>query len=47
MTETIEFLHHPTSQPCRAVHQLMLENGIPFRERIVNLMDGENESPGF
>lgn len=47
MADTIEFLHHPTSQPCRAVHQLMLENGIPFEERIINLMDGENETPEF
>lgn len=47
MADRIEFLHHPTSQPCRAVHQLMLENDIPFDERIVNLMDGENETPEF
>ena len=43
----IRFLHHPTSQPCRAVHQLMLENDIPFEEVIVNLMDGENETAVF
>lgn len=47
MTDTIRFLHHPTSQPCRAVHQLMLENDVPFDEVIVNLMDGENETPEF
>lgn len=38
----LKFVHHPLSQPCRAVHQLTLENGIPFDEVIVNLMDGEN-----
>ncbi len=47
MGANIRFLHHPTSQPCRAVHQLMLEAGIPFDEEIVNLMDGENETQSF
>ena len=47
MTESVKFLHHPTSQPCRAVHQLMLETGVPFEEVIVNLMDGENETEDF
>lgn len=47
MADTVRFLHHPTSQPCRAVHQLMLENDIPFDEVIVNLMDGENETEEF
>lgn len=47
MSDTILFLHHPTSQPCRAVHQLMLETGIPFTEHVVNLMDGENETEAF
>ena len=47
MADTIRFLHHPTSQPCRAVHQLMLETGVPFEEVIVNLMDGENETEDF
>ena len=47
MSSTIRFLHHPTSQPCRAVHQLMLETGIPFEEEIVNLMDGDNETQSF
>jgi len=47
MTDKVRFLHHPTSQPCRAVHQLMLENDIPFDEVIVNLMDGENETEDF
>ncbi|PKP74315.1 MAG: dichloromethane dehalogenase [Alphaproteobacteria bacterium HGW-Alphaproteobacteria-6] len=45
--ETLRFLHHPTSQPCRAVHQLMLENDIAFDDVVVNLMDGENETPEF
>lgn len=47
MASVVRFLHHPTSQPCRAVHQLMLENGIPFENQIVNLMDGENEQQSF
>lgn len=47
MQTAVRFMHHPTSQPCRAVHQLLLENGIPFEEVIVNLMDGENEQPDF
>lgn len=47
MSSTLVFLHHPTSQPCRAVHQLMLENDIPFEETVVNLMDGENETQEF
>ena len=47
MSSTVRFLHHPTSQPCRAVHQFMLENGIPFEEEVVNLMDGTNEQQSF
>jgi len=47
MSSTIRFLHHPTSQPCRAVHQFMLENEIPFEDEVVNLMDGTNEQQGF
>ena len=47
MTSTVRLLHHPTSQPCRAVHQLLLENGIPFDHAVVNLMDGENEQQSF
>jgi glutathione S-transferase len=47
MAAGLRLLHHPTSQPCRAVHQLLLENGIPFEEQVVNLMDGENETPEF
>ena len=47
MSETLRFLHHPTSQPCRAVHQFMLENDISFEEEIVNLMDGSNETAKF
>jgi glutathione S-transferase len=47
MSSTVRFLHHPTSQPCRAVHQFMLENGIPFEEEVVNLMDGSNEQQSF
>ena len=47
MSSTVRFLHHPTSQPCRAVHQFMLENEIPFEEEVVNLMDGSNEQQSF
>ena len=47
MSSTIRYLHHPTSQPCRAVHQLMLETGIPFDEEVVNLLDGSNELQSF
>ena len=47
MTAPIRFLHHPTSQPCRAVHQLLLENDIPFADEVVNLMDGDNEQQSF
>lgn len=47
MSSTIRFLHHPTSQPCRAVLQLLLETGIPFEEEVVNLMDGDNEQQSF
>lgn len=47
MNSKVRFLHHPTSQPCRAVHQFMLEVGIPFEDVVVNLMDGENERQSF
>lgn len=47
MSSTVRFLHHPTSQPCRAVHQFMLEAGIPFEDEVVNLMDGSNEQQDF
>lgn len=47
MASVVRFLHHPTSQPCRAVHQLMLENGIPFVDVNVDLINGENEQQGF
>lgn len=47
MSSGIRFLHHPTSQPCRAVHQLLLENRIPFEDVVVNLMEGENEQQSF
>ncbi|MDP3862283.1 MAG: glutathione S-transferase family protein [Phaeovulum sp.] len=47
MTTKVRFLHHPTSQPCRAVHQFMLEVGIPFDDEVVNLMDGDNEKQSF
>ena len=47
MTEPVRLLHHPTSQPCRSVHQLLLENDLPFEEEIVNLADGDNETQEF
>lgn len=47
MPSRVRLLHHPTSQPCRAVHQFLLENDIPFEEVVVNLMDGDNEEQGF
>ncbi len=47
MNSDVRLLHHPTSQPCRSVHQLLLENQIPFQEEIVNLMDGDNEEQSF
>lgn len=47
MPATIRFLHHPTSQPCRAVHQFILENDIPFEDEVVDLLDGSNETEDF
>ena len=47
MTDTVRYLHHPTSQPCRAVQQFMLEVGIPFEEQLVNILEGENEREDF
>ncbi|PCI22605.1 MAG: dichloromethane dehalogenase [Piscirickettsiaceae bacterium] len=47
MNSTLRYLHHPTSQPCRAINQLLLEVDIPFEEEIVNLLDGDNELPSF
>ncbi|MGF1467595.1 MAG: glutathione S-transferase family protein [Sandaracinaceae bacterium] len=47
MTKTVRLLHHPSSQPCRAVHQFMLETDIPFEQEIVNIIDGVNEQQEF
>lgn len=47
MSSKLRFLHHPTSQPCRTVHQFMLEAEIPFEQEVVNLMDGDNEKQAF
>ena len=47
MSAPVRLLHHPTSQPCRTVHQFMLEVGIPFEQEVVNLMDGTNEQSDF
>jgi len=47
MTKPVRYLHHPTSQPCRAVHQFMLEVDIPFEEEIVDILTGVNEQSAF
>ena len=47
MTDTLRYLHHPSSQPCRAVQQFMLETGIPFEEEIVDILNGTNELAEF
>ncbi len=47
MTAPVRLLHHPTSQPCRAVHQFLLEVGIPFEQEVVNILDGSNEAQDF
>lgn len=47
MSTTLRFLHHPTSQPCRAIHQFLLENDIAFEDVIVDLVNGENEKKEY
>lgn len=47
MSNTVRYLHHPASQPCRAVQQFMLEAAIPFEEEIVDIMSGINEEQEF
>ena len=47
MASTVRYLHHPASQPCRAVQQFMLEAEIPFEEEIVDIMSGINEKQDF
>lgn len=47
MSSSVRFLHHPTSQPCRAVHQLLLEAEIPFEDEVVDLIEGVNEQQSF
>lgn len=47
MSQVVRLLHHPASQPCRSVHQLLLENEIPFEEEVVDLMSGINETREF
>ncbi|MGB1884789.1 MAG: glutathione S-transferase family protein [Gammaproteobacteria bacterium] len=47
MASTLRYLHHPASQPCRAVQQFMLETDIPFEEEIVDIMAGINEKEDF
>lgn len=47
MSSKIRYLHHPASQPCRAVQQLMLEADIPYDEEIIDIMSGINEKQDF
>ncbi len=47
MSPTLRYLHHPASQPCRAVHQFLLEVDIPFQEEIIDIMSGINEHQAF
>lgn len=47
MGTPVRYLHHPASQPCRAVHQFLLETEIPFTEEIVDIMAGVNEQRDF
>lgn len=47
MASNLRYLHHPASQPCRAVQQFMLETGIAFDEEIVDIMAGINEQQDF
>lgn len=47
MGENVRYLHHPASQPCRAVHQFLLEVDIPFTEEIIDIMSGINEEQDF
>nr|P43387.2 RecName: Full=Dichloromethane dehalogenase; Short=DCM dehalogenase [Methylophilus leisingeri]AAA25443.1 Dichloromethane Dehalogenase / Glutathione S-Transferase [Methylophilus sp.] len=47
MSTKLRYLHHPASQPCRAVHQFMLENNIEFQEEIVDITTDINEQPEF
>merc|ERR1712178_98554 len=41
----MKYLHHPTSQPCRAVQQLMLINDIEYESDEVDILNGANETP--
>lgn len=47
MSSTVRYLHHPASQPCRAVHQFLLEIEVPFEEEIIDIMSGVNEQQAF
>lgn len=47
MSNAVRFLHHPTSQPCRAVQQFLLECEMPFEEVVVDLITGVNEKQDF
>ncbi len=47
MRSALRYLHHPASQPCRAVHQFLLEIDVPFEEEIVDIMSGINELQDF
>lgn len=47
MASTLRYLHHPASQPCRAVHQFLLEVEIPFEEEVIDILAGVNELQDF
>jgi len=47
MSSTLRYLHHPASQPCRAVQQFLLEIEVPFEEEIIDIMSGINELQDF
>lgn len=47
MASSVRYLHHPASQPCRAVQQFMLETDIPYEEEIIDIMSGINEKQEF
>lgn len=43
----LRLLWHPASQPCRSVHQFLLENGVPFDEEVIDLTTDINERQDF
>ncbi len=47
MADTLRFLHHPASQPCRAARQFLVENDIPYQEEVVDITTDINETQAF